>query len=53
MTLPLPLPPPPPPPHPEEIECFRMPMPDGRFSCDKRYEYTYYEGVYICWEVAT
>ena len=36
MTLP-----PPPPPHPEEIECFRMPMPDGRFSPDKRYEYTY------------
>jgi hypothetical protein len=34
-------PPPPPPPHPEEIECFRMPMPDGRFSPDKRYEYTY------------
>ena len=33
--------PPPPPPHPEEIECFRMPMPDGRFSPDKRYEYTY------------
>lgn len=33
--------PPPPPPHPEEIECFRMPMPDGRFSQDKRYEYTY------------
>lgn len=32
---------PPPPPHPEEIECFRMPMPDGRFSPDKRYEYTY------------
>ena len=31
----------PPPPHPEEIECFRMPMPDGRFSPDKRYEYTY------------
>ena len=30
-----------PPPHPEEIECFRMPMPDGRFSPDKRYEYTY------------
>jgi hypothetical protein len=29
------------PPHPEEIECFRMPMPDGRFSPDKRYEYTY------------
>lgn len=28
-------------PHPEEIECFRMPMPDGRFSPDKRYEYTY------------
>jgi len=28
-------------PHPEEIECFRMPMPDGRFSSDKRYEYTY------------
>ena len=27
--------------HPEEIECFRMPMPDGRFSRDKRYEYTY------------
>jgi len=27
--------------HPEEIECFRMPMPDGRFSPDKRYEYTY------------
>ena len=36
-----PPPPPPPPPHPEEIECFRMPMPDGRFSPDKRYEYTY------------
>jgi hypothetical protein len=34
-------PPPPPPQHPEEIECFRMPMPDGRFSPDKRYEYTY------------
>ena len=30
-----------PPPHPEEIECFRLPMPDGRFSPDKRYEYTY------------
>ena len=30
-----------PPPHPEEIECFRMPMPDGQFSPDKRYEYTY------------
>ena len=28
-------------PHPEEIECFRMPMPDGQFSPDKRYEYTY------------
>ena len=28
-------------PHPEEIECFRMPMPDGEFSQDKRYEYTY------------
>ena len=28
-------------PHPEEIECFRMPMPDGKFSQDKRYEYTY------------
>lgn len=28
-------------PHPEEIECFRMPMPDGQFSSDKRYEYTY------------
>jgi hypothetical protein len=28
-------------PHPEEIECFRMPMPDGEFSPDKRYEYTY------------
>ena len=28
-------------PHPEEIECFRMPIPDGRFSLDKRYEYTY------------
>lgn len=27
--------------HPEEIECFRTPMPDGRFSPDKRYEYTY------------
>lgn len=27
--------------HPEEIECFRMPMPDGRFSPVKRYEYTY------------
>lgn len=27
--------------HPEEIECFRMPLPDGRFSCNKRYEYTY------------
>jgi hypothetical protein len=37
MTPPLP----PPPPHPEDIECFRMPMPDGRFSPDKRYEYTY------------
>jgi hypothetical protein len=32
---------PPPPQHPEEIECFRMPMPDGQFSPDKRYEYTY------------
>lgn len=32
---------PPPSPHPEEIECFRMPMPDGQFSPDKRYEYTY------------
>ena len=28
-------------PHPEEIECFRMPLPDGQFSPDKRYEYTY------------
>lgn len=28
-------------PHPEEIECYRMPLPDGRFSQDKRYEYTY------------
>ena len=27
--------------HPEEIECFRMPHPDGRFSPEKRYEYTY------------
>lgn len=27
--------------HPEEIECFRMPLPDGNFSPDKRYEYTY------------
>ena len=27
--------------HPEEIECFRMPLPDGKFSPDKRYEYTY------------
>ena len=27
--------------HPEEIECFRMPLPDGQFSPDKRYEYTY------------
>lgn len=27
--------------HPEEVECFRMPIPDGRFSRDKRYEYTY------------
>jgi hypothetical protein len=27
--------------HPEEIECFRLPMPDGEFSPDKRYEYTY------------
>lgn len=27
--------------HPEEIECFRMPRPDGKFSSDKRYEYTY------------
>jgi hypothetical protein len=28
-------------PHPEEIECYRMPRPDGKFSPDKRYEYTY------------
>jgi hypothetical protein len=28
-------------PHPEEVECFRMPAPEGRFSPDKRYEYTY------------
>ena len=27
--------------HPEEIECFRMPLPDGKFSQDNRYEYTY------------
>jgi hypothetical protein len=27
--------------HSEEIECFRMPLPDGKFSPDKRYEYTY------------
>ena len=27
--------------HPEEIECFRMPHPEGRFSPEKRYEYTY------------
>ena len=27
--------------HPEEIECFRMPLPDGEFSKDKCYEYTY------------
>ncbi len=27
--------------HPEEIECFRLPPPDGRFSPEKRYEYTY------------
>ena len=27
--------------HPEEIECFRMPPPNGKFSPDKRYEYTY------------
>lgn len=27
--------------HPEEVECFRMPMPDGEFSKDKCYEYTY------------
>jgi hypothetical protein len=27
--------------HPEEIECFRMPWPDGKFSPDKCYEYTY------------
>jgi len=27
--------------HPEEIECFRTPPPDGQFSPDKRYEYTY------------
>jgi hypothetical protein len=40
MTMPLP-PLLPPLPNPEEIECFRMPMPDGRFSPDKRYEYTY------------
>jgi len=26
---------------PEEIECFRMPLPDGRFLPDKRYEYAY------------
>ena len=34
--------------HPEEIECFRMPMPDGRFSPDKRYEYTY--ATRMAWE---
>lgn len=28
-------------PYPEEIECYRMPIPEGRFSNDKRYEYTY------------
>lgn len=27
--------------HPEEVECFRMPWPDGEFSKDKCYEYTY------------
>ena len=27
--------------HPEEIECFRMPPPNGKFSPNKRYEYTY------------
>ena len=27
--------------HPEEIECFRMPWPDGEFLKDKCYEYTY------------
>ena len=27
--------------HPEEMECFRMPWPDGKFSPDKCYEYTY------------
>lgn len=27
--------------HSEEIECYRMPLPDGRFSQGKRYEYTY------------
>ena len=26
---------------PEEIECYRMPMPDGEFSTYNRYEYTY------------
>ena len=25
----------------EEVECFRMPLPDGKFSLEKRYEYTY------------
>ena len=25
---------------PEEVECFRMPLPDGKFSLEKRYEYT-------------
>jgi len=25
----------------EEVECFRMPLPDGKFSPEKRYEYTY------------
>ena len=24
----------------EEVECFRMPLPDGKFSLEKRYEYT-------------
>ena len=28
-------------PQPEEIECYRMPMPDGEFSTYNRYEYTY------------
>jgi len=25
----------------DEVECFRMPLPDGKFSPEKRYEYTY------------